>query len=128
VTARPVWYTKAAASPSQCLFADQHGQRHASECVDRPWARYVRGPDARGIGTVRYPRLVDSGVMPTELKRRTLTNLYNEMPTWLRNAHAKLDEAVFAAYAATTGDAAWKADIGDEEILEKLLALNRQRQ
>jgi hypothetical protein len=92
-----------------------------------PWARYVHDPDQGGVGTVRYPRLVDSGVMPTELKRRTLTNLYNEMPAWLRNVHAKLDEAVFAAYAATTGAAAWRPDMSDEEILEKLLALNRHR-
>lgn len=25
------------------------------------------------------------------LKKRTLTNLYNEQPTWLRNAHARLN-------------------------------------
>ncbi|MBA7693787.1 hypothetical protein ES703_102376 [subsurface metagenome] len=34
----------------------------------------------------------------TELKRRTLTNLYNERPTWLDLAHKRLDEAVFLAY------------------------------
>ncbi len=28
-----------------------------------------------------------------ELKKRTLTNLYNQNPTWLQNAHAKLDWA-----------------------------------
>ena len=38
------------------------------------------------------------GVSPSELRRRTLTNLYNERPTWLDLAHKKLDEAVFAAY------------------------------
>ena len=26
--------------------------------VDGPWARYVHDPDARGIGTVRWPRTV----------------------------------------------------------------------
>jgi len=35
------------------------------------------------------------------LKKRTLTNLYNERPTWLRLAHEKVDRAVLAAYAAT---------------------------
>ncbi|MCK4376131.1 MAG: class I SAM-dependent DNA methyltransferase, partial [Candidatus Brocadiae bacterium] len=95
--------------------------------VDGPWARYVHDPDHRGIGTVRYPRLVDNGVMPSQLKKRTLTNLYNEMPAWLRNAHAKLDDAVFAAYAASTDDPAWNGDIGDEEMLEKLLELNLAR-
>jgi len=33
------------------------------------------------------------------LAKRTLTNLYNERPTWLANAHAKLDAAVCAATA-----------------------------
>ncbi len=49
-----------------------------------------------------------------------LTNLYNERPTWLDNAHQKLDAAVFAAYG-------WPADISDEDILKNLLALNLER-
>jgi hypothetical protein len=32
------------------------------------------------------------------LKKRTLTNLYNERPTWLANAHRDLDAAVAEAY------------------------------
>ena len=44
-----------------------------------------------------------------ELKRRTLTNLYNERPTWLDLAHRKLDEAVFAAYG-------WDPAISDEDL------------
>jgi hypothetical protein len=55
-----------------------------------------------------------------DLKRRTLTNLYNESPTWLRLAHRRLDEAVLAAYG-------WTIDTTEEEILERLLALNRRR-
>jgi len=51
---------------------------------------------------------------------RTLTNLYNARPTWFDLAHKRLDEAVFAAYG-------WKSDLSDEEILEKLLALNLER-
>jgi len=96
--------------------------------MDGPWARYVHDADKRGIGTVRYPRIVPVGELEaTKLKRRTLTNLYNERPTWLDNAHRKLDEAVFAAYADTTKDDAWSPDMSDEEILEKLLALNLAR-
>ena len=53
-------------------------------------------------------------------KKRTLTNLYNARPTWLELAHKKLDEAVFAAYG-------WPSDLSDEEILERLLALNLER-
>jgi type II restriction/modification system DNA methylase subunit YeeA len=52
--------------------------------------------------------------------KRTLTNLYNQRPTWLDLAHKKLDEAVFAAYG-------WKSDLSDEEILENLLKLNLER-
>ncbi len=33
-----------------------------------------------------------------QLKRRTLTNLYNDRPTWLELAHLELDRAVLAAY------------------------------
>ena len=34
----------------------------------------------------------------TTLKTRTFTNLYNERPAWLDNAHRDLDAAVAAAY------------------------------
>jgi hypothetical protein len=56
----------------------------------------------------------------SELKKRTLTNLYNQRPTWLSNAHRALDQAVFAAYG-------WEGDLSDEEILSRLLALNLRR-
>jgi hypothetical protein len=50
-------------------------------------------------GVARYPRIVpkndDAG---RELKKRTLTNLYNARPAWLDLAHRRLDAAVFAAY------------------------------
>ena len=36
------------------------------------------------------------------------------------HAHRRLDAAVFAAYG-------WPADLGDEQILERLLALNLAR-
>lgn len=87
--------------------------------VDGPWAKYVREPNKKGVGTVRWPRTVPLDAdCASKLKRRTLTNLYNERPTWLDLAHRKLDEAVLAAYG-------WEADITDEEILERLLELNR---
>ena len=56
----------------------------------------------------------------TELSRRTLTNLYNQRPTWLSNVHSRLDAAVATAYR-------WPANITDVEILERLLALNLER-
>jgi type II restriction/modification system DNA methylase subunit YeeA len=55
-----------------------------------------------------------------ELKKRTLTNLYNARPQWLADAHRDLDAAVAAAYG-------WPADISEEDALAKLLALNLAR-
>ena len=55
-----------------------------------------------------------------QLRRRTLTNLYNEYPTWLSHAHATLDAAVAAAYG-------WPAELAEGEVLERLLALNLAR-
>ncbi|WP_201159497.1 class I SAM-dependent DNA methyltransferase [Rhodoplanes elegans] len=54
------------------------------------------------------------------LKKRTLTNLYNERPQWLTDAHRDLDAAVAAAYG-------WPADIAEEDALARLLALNLAR-
>lgn len=54
------------------------------------------------------------------LKKRTLTNLYNERPTWLVNAHKALDETVADAYG-------WPADLSDDEVLARLFALNQAR-
>lgn len=89
--------------------------------VDGPWARYVHEPDSRGIGTVRYPRRVAKDAeCAAKLAKRTLTNLYNAPPTWLQNAHRKLDEAVCAAYG-------WEPSLTDDEVLAKLLALNLER-
>ncbi len=89
-----------------------------------PWSRYVdpKTVDAKtGIGTVRYPRLEPRDAdCAAKLKARTLTKLYNERPAWLDLAHKKLDAAVAAAYG-------WPADLTDEQILEKLLALNLER-
>jgi hypothetical protein len=67
-----------------------------------PWSRYVdpKTVDAKtGVGTVRYPRLEPRDAdCVAKLKRRTLTNLYNERPAWLELAHKKLDMAVACAY------------------------------
>ncbi len=50
--------------------------------VNGPCKRCVRNADARGIGIVRYPRIVPKDDYHAgKRKKRTLTNLYNEMPT-----------------------------------------------
>ena len=77
------------------------------EWVDEPVPGYPKRP---------VPR---SGV-EKELKERTLTNLYNKRPPWLANAHEELNDAVAAAYG-------WSPDISDDDVLQKLLALNIAR-
>jgi hypothetical protein len=54
------------------------------------------------------------------LRTRTLTNLYNERPSWLDNLHRDLDRAVAAAYG-------WPEDIATEDALARLLAVNLER-
>lgn len=89
-----------------------------------PWARYIDPQTVdpqTGIGTVLYPRLEPRDAQcAANLKKRTLTNLYNERPAWLALAHQTLDAAVAAAYG-------WPADMSDDEILARLLALNHER-
>ena len=71
-------------------------------------------------GWLNPPDLISRGVSAAELRRRTLTNLYNQRPTWLDNVHARLDAAVSDAYG-------WPPHLADGEILERLLALNLER-
>ena len=64
------------------------------------------------------------GATEAELKKRTLTNLYNQRPTWLRNAHERLDRAVWAAYGWDDDD---PATVDEDTILARLLELNGER-
>ena len=75
------------------------------EWVDEPVPGYPKRPVPRDETAAK------------ELKKRTLTNLYNARPQWLADAHAALDAAVAAAYG-------WDADISEENALAALLALN----
>jgi len=75
---------------------------------------------ARELVAKRDAWLNPPGASEAELKKRTLTTLYNQRPTWLTQAHARLDRAVFEAYG-------WGDGLSDEEILERLLALNLER-
>ena len=67
-----------------------------------------------------------------DLKKRTLTNLYNARPAWLDLAHQALDKAVAEAcgrpdYAPKEAPLGGTAETPDEEILRRLLALNLER-
>lgn len=82
--------------------------------------REAIGAIAAELNSLREGWLHPEGVSATELRRRTLTNLYNQRPTWLANIHARLDAAVSEAYG-------WPPDLADGEVLERLLALNLER-
>ena len=75
------------------------------EWVDEPVPGFPKRPVARNDAAAK------------ELKKRTLTNLYNTRPKWLADAHASLDAAVASAYG-------WPADITDDDAIRELLALN----
>ncbi len=64
--------------------------------------------DARPL--IRHSAIMARAAKDARLKKRTLTNLYNERPTWLRIAHEKLDRAVLAAYAHVDPDGDWSED------------------
>ena len=80
----------------------------------------ARPPIPATLDELRRNHLSPEGASEAELKKRTLTTLYNARPTWLEHAHKRLDEAVFAAYG-------WPSDLSDEEVLQNLLALNLER-
>ncbi|QFT92394.1 hypothetical protein FIU86_06035 [Roseovarius sp. THAF9] len=60
-----------------------------------------------------------------ELKKRTLTNLYNVRPAWLDHACKALDEAVAEAYG--WGDDWRSGALTEDEILARLFKLNQER-
>ncbi|UFX46437.1 MULTISPECIES: class I SAM-dependent DNA methyltransferase [Bradyrhizobium] len=69
-----------------------------------------------------YPMRVVASDAAAEksLRERTLTELYNQRPHWLTEAHRALDSAVASAYG-------WPSDISDDDALASLLALNLSR-
>jgi hypothetical protein len=81
------------------------------------------GMDASPYPDRILPRANLAAADAAELKKRTLTNLYNQRPAWLADAHAALDAAVAAAYGWTD----YASSMTDNEILARLLALNHER-
>ncbi len=76
---------------------------------------------ARELHERRHAALNPPAAGAAELSKCTLTRLYNRTPSWLEQLHARLDDAVFAAYG-------WSRDWGDEALLDALLALNLERE
>jgi hypothetical protein len=86
---------------------------------------------ARDLVAKRDAWLNPPGISEAELKRRTLTNLYNANPTWLQLAHRALDRAVLTAYGwpeeLAEPSEAPASGAHDAEILRRLLGLNLER-
>ena len=85
------------------------------------WVEWVITPEEEKAGFPKRP--VAKPGHEADLKKRTLTNLYNARPAWLDLAHKQLDQAVAAAYGWTD----YTPEMPDEEILRRLLALNLER-
>lgn len=107
-----------AADPRAVRIAD--AARKLDEARDR-WLNPPEWTERVPEVVADYPdRIVAKAGYEADLKKRTLTNLYNERPTWLANLHRALDEAVAAAYG-------WEWPLPDDEVLHRLFALNQAR-
>jgi hypothetical protein len=85
-----------------------HAIANAANALDAAGRAWLDPPDAT----------------PDVLKKRTLTNLYNERPTWLSMLHDDLDRAVWAVYGREDAE---PAAVAEDAILARLLALNSER-
>ncbi|MEA2889199.1 MAG: hypothetical protein QOD11_3559 [Bradyrhizobium sp.] len=97
----------------------------AAKRLDELRNAWLNPPDLIDVVPEVVPGYPDRILPKTEqaaaiLKKRTLTNLYNQRPQWLADAHRELDAAVAAAYG-------WPADFAEEDALAKLLELNLSR-
>lgn len=97
----------------------------AAERLDHLRNAWLNPPDLVDVVPEVVPGYPDRILPKTEaalaeLKKRTLTNLYNQRPQWLVDAHRDLDAAVAAAYG-------WPADISEDDALAALLELNMGR-
>ena len=121
-------------TPDEALTARQRGQRdaigaaaraldEARRCWLNPSDLVREEPD---VLPSLPPRLLPADeAAERELRRRTLTNLYNARPAWLSHLHAALDTAVFAAYGWP--ESVSPSELGEEELLGRLLAVNLGR-
>ncbi len=121
-------------TPDEALTARQRGQRDAigaaARALDEARRRWLNPPELvreePDVLPSLPPRLLPAGEdAERELRRRTLTNLYNARPAWLSHLHAALDSAVFAAYGWP--ESVSPSELGEEELLGRLLGLNLRR-
>ena len=121
-------------TPDAALSDEQRAHRdaigEAARALDEARRRWLNPPEwvreEPDVAPSLPPRLlpVDEDA-ERELRKRTLTNLYNARPAWLAHLHTALDAAVFAAYG--WAEAGAPAELGEEAMLGRLLALNLER-
>lgn len=85
------------------------------------WLTWEITPEEQAAGFP--PRPVPTPEHAAEWKKRTLTNLYNAMPSGLKMRQEYLDSTVAAAYGWND----YTPDMTDTAILGRLLALNLER-
>ncbi len=89
-----------------------------------PLGRLTRQQEDLRTGVARAARTLDAArnewTGDCADRSHTLAGLYELRPWWLRDHHAALDDAVAAAYG-------WPADLGDDDIINRLLVLNGTR-
>jgi len=83
-------------------------------------AREEIAASAQRLVELRDGWLNAPGLSDQERRLRTLTNLYNDSPSWLQDVHARLDRAVHAAYD-------WEYPLDPDDVLARLVALNLER-
>jgi hypothetical protein len=88
------------------------------ECSEEAKEQIARA--ALSLDERRNGWLNPSGLTEAELRKRTLTNLYNRRPEWLAQAHDRLDRLVYAAYG-------WEYPLEPEKLLARLVQLNLTR-
>jgi type II restriction/modification system DNA methylase subunit YeeA len=118
--------------PAADYAADPRAQAIAAAAaeLDRLREAWLNPPDLVRRGPEVVPGYPDR-ILPVDnaaaevLKKRTLTNLYNQRPAWLDHAHRVLDAAVAEAYG--WGDD-WRAGrLTEDEIIARLFHLNQER-
>lgn len=114
---RPAAHAEAIVRAAEVIGAQRSG------CFNPPeWTGRVPAVAPPGLDRSLHPdRIVARPGHEKELAQRTPTKRYNQRPAWLAGAHAALAAAVAAAY----GWADWTPAMHDDEILRRLLALNR---
>lgn len=103
--------------------------KHLNDLRDRwlnppEWVRHE--PEVVPLGMNQSPyadRVLARDGFEQALSQRTLTKLYNERPAWLAQTHEALDLAVAVSYDWED----YTPQMADDEILRRLLSLNRQR-